>query len=123
MAITALSDKRVLVVEDEFLLADDLHRDLQRIGVIVVGPAPSVERAISLIRADTAIDAAVLDVNLGGTMAYVVADELLARRVPFVFTSGYDDDVLERRYPTVLRCKKPTEFAVIAGMLLAALAG
>ena len=47
------------------------------------------------------IDAAILDVNLGGVLAYPVADMLIARKIPFVFTSGYEDNVLRSRYAQV----------------------
>lgn len=117
-----LAESHILVVEDEFFLADGLCRDLEGTGAVVVGPAPSVERALALISAEPHIHAAVLDVNLGGEMAYPVADALLSRLVPFVFTSGYDDALLERRYPEVPRCPKPAEFPAIAEVLTRLLA-
>ena len=119
----SLAKKRILVVEDEFFLADDLCRDLEGMGAVVVGPAPSVERALALMAATPCLDAAVLDVNLCGEVAYPVADGLMARSVPFVFASGYDDRALDERYPEIPRCRKPTEFRVIAQVLEKALAG
>jgi CheY-like chemotaxis protein len=110
MASSALRDRRILVVEDEYLIAVTLSDQLEGVGSIVVGPVPSVERAMKAIESDPEIDAAILDINLGGVMAYPIADALLARNIPFVFTSGYDDDVLRTRYPQVRNCLKPYLF-------------
>jgi CheY-like chemotaxis protein len=87
-----------------------LSDQLEGVGSIVVGPVPSVERAIKAIESRPDIDAAILDINLGGVMAYPIADALLARNIPFVFTSGYEDDVLRTRYPQVRNCLKPYLF-------------
>lgn len=122
MTTAILGEKHILVAEDEFLLADDLCRDLEGTGAVVVGPVPSVKHALALIASAPAIDAAVLDANLGGEMAFLVADALLAKSVPFIFTSGYDDAVLKQRYPQVPRCQKPTHFSSVAQALAAALA-
>lgn len=110
MASSALRDRRILVVEDEYLIAITLSDQLEGVGSIVVGPVPSVERAIKAIESEPEIDAAILDINLGGVMAYPIADALLARNIPFVFTSGYEDDVLRTRYPQVRNCLKPYLF-------------
>ena len=83
-----LADRRVLVLEDEYLIAMDLKGWLQDAGASVVGPAPKVKTALELIERD-APDAAVLDVNLGeGSTAYPVADRLSALGVPFLFATG-----------------------------------
>jgi CheY-like chemotaxis protein len=110
MPSSALRDRRILIVEDEYWIAMGLREDLVSIGSVVVGPAPSVERAVKAIEDEPHIDAAVVDVNLGGVMAYPVADLLLARKIPFVFTSGYEDDILRKRYPQVKNCLKPYLF-------------
>ena len=70
MASSALRDRRILVVEDEYLIAMSLQDGLESAGSIVVGPVPSVEKAIKKIESEPHIDAAVLDVNLGGVLAY-----------------------------------------------------
>lgn len=110
MASLALRDRRILVVEDEYLIAMTLKDALESLGSIVVGPVPSVEKAIKTIASETKIDAAIVDINLGGVMAYPVADALLARKIPFVFTSGYEDDLLRTRYPQIKNCHKPYLF-------------
>jgi ActR/RegA family two-component response regulator len=106
MTDAQLARKRVLVVEDDYLVAMDLVRALERAGAQVIGPAPGVDSALSAL-ADTVPDAAILDINLGGEMAFPVADALLERGVPFVFATGYDAQVIPPRFTHVKRCEKP----------------
>lgn len=101
-----LAHKRVLVVEDDYLVAMDIVRALERAGAEVIGPAPAVEAALDALE-QTAPDGAILDINLGGEMAFPVADALLARGVPFVFATGYDAQVIPSRFINVKRCEKP----------------
>ena len=79
---------RVLLVEDEPLIAMDFEDALIAMGLMVLGPAGSVADALDLLQ-DPDIDGAFLDVNLRGERATAVADALSARNIPFVFTSGY----------------------------------
>jgi CheY-like chemotaxis protein len=123
MAATALRDRRILVVEDEYLIALTLSDQLEGVGSTVVGPVPSVESAIKVIESDLEIDAAILDINLGGVKVYRVADALLARNIPFVFASGYEDDFLRTRYPQIRNCHKPYLFPELEGALASALSG
>ena len=123
MESASLRRRRILVIEDEFLIAEDLEARLQDIGAVVVGPAPSVERALELIHSERRIDAALVDVNLRGKLAYDVIDELTARRIPFVLMSGYEDHVLRRRYPHARNCEKPYKFADLEKALSAVVAG
>ena len=86
--------KRLLVVEDEFVIALDLQNLLEAAGHEVVALAASVPDALALLAAGApgqqqSLDGAVLDVNLRGEPATPVADALAARGVPFVFVSGY----------------------------------
>lgn len=104
---------RILVVEDEYLLADELQTDLADAGAIVLGPLGTLNQVLELIRAGGEIDGALLDVNLGGEMAYPAADLLLERAVPFVFTTGYDDSVIPSRFSRVARCPKPVNISRI----------
>jgi len=83
-----LADLRVLIVEDEALVAMLLEDMLRGMGCVVVGPAPSVHAAIESARhAD--FDLALLDLNLRGEEVFPVADILGARDIPFVFVTGY----------------------------------
>jgi DNA-binding response OmpR family regulator len=79
---------RVLVVEDEWLIADMLEEALRESGFEVAGPAPTVKRALELL-AEGALDAAVLDVSLNREPSFPVAEALAERGVPFVFMTGY----------------------------------
>jgi CheY-like chemotaxis protein len=122
MADSALRDRRILVVEDEYLIAVSLQDALENAGAVVVGPAPSVDKAIKQIESEPHIDAAVLDVNLGGMLAYPVADMLVAKNIPFIFTSGYEDNLLKSRYSHVKNCPKPYQFRAMEEALVEALA-
>ncbi len=121
MASSPLRDRRILVVEDEYLIAMSLQAALENAGSVVVGPASSVDKALQTIDSEPHIDAAVLDVNLGGVLAYPVADMLIARKIPFVFTSGYEDNVLRERYSQVKNCPKPYLFRAMEEALVEAM--
>lgn len=86
--MTVLTGLRVLVVEDEFLIAAALCDMLQDSGAVIVGPAATVEQAIKLLQ-ESPVDAALLDMNLNGQWSDPVAEDLQQRRTPFVFTTGY----------------------------------
>ena len=105
---------RVLVVEDEFYIADDMAIALRRIGAEVIGPVPTRERALAALEKDGPIDAAVLDVNLRGTPVFSVAEALQERGVPFVFATGYDEAALPPEYRAVPRWEKPFDSQDIA---------
>jgi len=116
-----LTNRRILVVEDEYMLAQDMLLELQDAGAVVIGPEPSVARALMRINEETTIDAVVLDVNLGGEQAFPVADALVAKRIPFVLASGYDDDAMTSRYPDAVNCAKPFSFRTLMRSLEAVL--
>lgn len=86
--MTALTGRRVLVVEDEPLIGLMLAEFLQESGAIVAGPAASVGDGLALIGAG-GIDCGILDVNLAGQPVDPLASDLAARGVPFVFATGY----------------------------------
>ena len=87
MSSDALAGRRVLVVEDEALIAMNLQEMLDELGCVVVA-ATRVEEALAAVQ-DGGIDAVLLDVNLHGQPSFPVADALAARAVPFVFATGY----------------------------------
>jgi CheY-like chemotaxis protein len=105
--ISRISEKRVLVVEDEYLVAMDVSAYLEAAGAHVVGPASNVNAALEAVE-HTELDGAIVDVNLRGEMAYPVADALVERGIPFVFTTGYDAHTVPARFAAVKRCEKPT---------------
>src|SRR5450759_748326 len=115
------SDRRVLVVEDEVLVAWLLEDMLADLGCAVLGPAASVKQALAMIDAE-AIDVAVLDVNLNGQLSYPVADALAARGVPFVFSTGYDKDRMLDGYKTFPVLQKPYHRAELENTLARLLA-
>ncbi|MBP0444626.1 response regulator [Roseomonas sp. SSH11] len=85
-----LAGRRILVVEDEYFIAEAMEEWLIGAGVEVVGPVPGVEQALRLIgEPGKVLDGAVLDVNLGrGETAYAIADRLNERGVPYLFATG-----------------------------------
>jgi CheY-like chemotaxis protein len=114
---------RILVVEDEYLLADDLSHALEKAGAEVLGPVPSIEEALSTIAAEARIDAAVLDVNLRGDMIFPVADALNERHIPFAFATGYDRWALPERFSGTARLEKPFKTHQVAALLGPMMAG
>jgi CheY-like chemotaxis protein len=114
----SFSGQRLLVVEDEYIVATDFALRLEDSGAEVVGPAGSVQDALELIEAEgDGLDAAVLDVNLAGEFVYPVADALATRGVPFVFTTGYDASAINPAYSGTPRCEKPIDPALLARVL------
>jgi DNA-binding response OmpR family regulator len=107
MTEARLSGKRVLVVEDDYYVADSLAVALQAHGIEVLGPVATVAAALDLVAQDGSIDGAVIDVNLRGEMVYPVADALRQRGVRFVFTTGYDASSVARHQPDVVCFEKP----------------
>jgi CheY-like chemotaxis protein len=107
---------RLLIVEDEYFLAQDLADRFERLGAEVLGPAGTVREALSLARS-AQIDGAVLDVNLKGERVYPVADLLLQKQIPFVFASGYGGELEPDAYSHVPRCIKPVNFAMLVQAL------
>jgi DNA-binding NtrC family response regulator len=87
-AAEMLRGRRVMIVEDELLVAMELESLLEDQGCAVVGPAPTVDRALALLDREQP-DAAILDVNLDGQTAIPVAAALKARGVPFLLATGY----------------------------------
>ncbi len=102
-----LQGRHVLVVEDEYLLAEDLRMTLERYGAEVLGPVPSVGEAMASIADHPELDGAVLDMNLRGNMVFPVADMLVARGITFFFTTGYMTSAVPERYAGVTRFEKP----------------
>jgi CheY-like chemotaxis protein len=111
-----LDGRRILVVEDEYVIAMEIADVLADFGAVIIGPAGSVEEALGLVSQEGPVDAAVLDVNLGGQKVFPVAEALDARAVPYLFATGYDASVLEA-FPQPPRLEKPADPRVIAATL------
>ena len=102
-----LNGLRLLLVEDEYVLAVGLSDLLEDLGANVLGPVASVDDALALVRDVPEIDAAILDVNVGSELVYPVADALLARNVPFFFSTAQDPMLMPERFRGVPLCPKP----------------
>ena len=102
-----LRGRTVLIVEDEYYVADDLTQALERLGACVLGPIATKAEAMDRLETGDAIDLGVLDINLNGQTVYPVADELARRGIPFVFATGYDPSVIPDHYRDRPRWQKP----------------
>jgi CheY-like chemotaxis protein len=114
-----LAGRSILVVEDDYLVARLLSELLEVWGATVIGPAATIELALALLAETERIDLAVVDVNLRGATGFAVADALLTRGVPFIFTTGYETSAIPERYHAVAVLQKPFRQAEIAKALQA----
>jgi DNA-binding NarL/FixJ family response regulator len=105
-----------LIVEDEYLLAQEMADYFENLGTEIVGPVGTVARALDLI-ASSHIQVAVLDVNLRDERVYPVAEALTLKQIPFVFASGYGSELEPDAYAGAPRCIKPIEFDMLARTL------
>jgi CheY-like chemotaxis protein len=104
--IVVLDGLRILVVEDEVLALMTLEDILRDAGCAIVATVSRVGPALEAAR-EAEIDIALLDVNLAGERVYPVAEVLAARRVPFLFVTGYSREMLPARYATRPLVTKP----------------
>ncbi len=104
-----LAGREILVVEDQYFLADEICRALANAGAAIVGPFGQVSDGHAAVKANPNLSGAVLDVNLDGTMVFPIADALRARGIPFVFTTGYDEKMIPAAYGDVPRFEKPVD--------------
>lgn len=115
-----LIGKRVLVAEDEYLLAMLLQEGLEAHGAAVQGPFSNVKDAIASV--DAALpEVAVLDVNLRDELIYPVADRLLKAGIPMVLVTGYDRGLIPAPYSGLPFCRKPLTLSHLIDRLSAAL--
>jgi CheY-like chemotaxis protein len=101
-----MAARRILIVEDEPMIAMMVEDFLEELGWDVVGCASGMERALAMAR-DADIDAALLDVNLSGQDTFGVPDILSERHIPFVFATGYGPDGVANRFRGVPTLTKP----------------
>lgn len=106
MTAPVLQERRVLIVEDQYLIADEMRRAVAALGGVVVGPSPSVAAARRRLDEER-VDLALLDINLGGEDVFPLTDELVASGVPVIFATGYDDEMIPDRYQGCGRIQKP----------------
>jgi len=110
------SRRRVLVVEDEIMIRMLLEDMLEDLGYEVVAAAGTLDEALGLAR-QADVDLAILDVNLNGSPVYPVADALTARKVPFMFSTGYGEQGLPEGYRDCQLLQKPFQLENLEGAL------
>jgi PAS domain S-box-containing protein len=112
VAPTVLAGKRVLLVEDEMLVAMMMKDMLTDLGFSVVGPFSRIAEALPAAR-ENDLEAAVLDINLNGELVYPVAEALVARGVPIVFVTGYGAESIDKGFSHIPVLQKPIERQVL----------
>ena len=113
---TPATGRRVLVVEDEALIAMEVEEELERAGYSVVGPAPSAKKALILVERES-LDAAVLDYRLAEGTSREIAAVLAERNIPFVFMTGHGVDDLPRELRGCMCLAKPAGEGVLIATL------
>ncbi|WP_354067034.1 response regulator [Bradyrhizobium sp. OAE829] len=116
------SNRKVLVVEDEMMIAMLIEDMLDEFGCELVGPATNVPRALELIGKEI-VDVAVLDLNLDGKDTYAIADALRQNNVPFIFATGYGSTGMRPEYGDRPVLQKPFQAKDLETALAEALAG
>lgn len=106
MTTASLTGCRILVVEDEWLIASVIEEVLQNLGCVVVGPVSRLDAALQRAK-DEMLDAAILDVSIRGGEVYPVAEQLAIRGIPFVLASGYGAWLLPETLRDRPRLTKP----------------
>jgi len=119
--ITA-NGKRILVVEDEMMIRMLLQDMLDQLGYTIAAEAGRIDEALDAANTRE-FDLAILDVNLNGDTIGLVADALVARGKPFVFSTGYGEQGLPEAYRNRPMLKKPFQMDGLSQMLQSALSG
>ncbi|WP_292227008.1 response regulator [Brevundimonas sp.] len=117
----ALNGRRVLVVEDESLVAMLLETILEDMGCTPVGPASNIDDGEAMARDTIDLDAALLDVNVAGRQVFPVAAALKERGVPFVFSTGYGEGGLPDEWRGTTTIQKPFTEAAVRDALMKAM--
>jgi CheY-like chemotaxis protein len=104
--MSSAEPKRILVVEDEMLIAMELDAIVQEFGWTTVGPATSCAAAVELLRSRQ-IDGAIVDFVLGDKRCDEVAAELIARGIPWALATGFDENEVAERFHNVPIIAKP----------------
>jgi len=116
-----LTGRRVLIVEDESLVAMLLETILEDMGCTPIGPAASIDEGLAMVADGDNLDAALLDVNLAGRLVFPVAEALKARGVPFVFSTGYGEGGLPDEWRGQATIQKPFTEATVRDALFKAM--
>lgn len=116
-----LTGRRVLVVEDESLVAMLLETILEDMGCTPVGPAANIDDGLKMATDGEHLDAALLDVNVAGRQVFPIAEALKARGVPFVFSTGYGEGGLPDAWRGQATIQKPFTEAAVRDALMKAM--
>lgn len=116
-----LTGRRVLVVEDESLVAMLLETILEDMECVPIGPVSNIDEGEAMARDTAGLDAALLDVNVAGRQVFPVAEVLKARGVPFVFSTGYGEGGLPEEWRGAVTVQKPFTEAAIRDALMKAM--
>jgi CheY-like chemotaxis protein len=110
MGLTTLEGRRLLIVEDEYLVASELMSALEEAGAKVFGPVSDVERAVEIVEgSDFKLDCVILDINLRGEKVYPAAALLADQGIPFVFVTGYKRSSLPEAFADAPCLTKPVD--------------
>jgi ActR/RegA family two-component response regulator len=107
------SGRKLLVLEDDYIIGEQLASDPLADGYAVSGPHASVEDALEALKADSDITAAILDLNLNGRIAFDLAAELVERKIPYIFYTGYESAIVPEAFRDAARVTKPAPWPVI----------
>ncbi|HLH87665.1 MAG TPA: response regulator [Xanthobacteraceae bacterium] len=115
-SLSPLVNRRILVAEDEALIAIGIESMLESFGCEVVGPVSEVREILQVIEAEP-VDGALLDVNLRGRQVFEILPEIMRRGIPVMLTSGYDDATLfPPAFRDLPRISKPFDEATLRRM-------
>ncbi|HJE24910.1 MAG TPA: histidine kinase [Methylorubrum populi] len=105
-----LSGKTILIVEDDYFIAEDLVKNLETFGARVAGPAPTISAAAEFLR-EASPTAAILDVKLSDGHSLSIAENLTATGIPFIFYSGYDEELYLENHQNIRWILKPSSIS------------
>ena len=118
----ALAGQRIFIVEDEALVAMMMEAMIEELGAVVVGTEARIPEALNFVaQRHGDIDVAVLDLNLGGSRSYDIAQAISGHGIPIVFSTGYDDGTIEDAWRNRPLLSKPFQLAELEGALAQAL--
>jgi DNA-binding response OmpR family regulator len=113
-----LEKRRILIIEDEHLIASDLADTLADLGAEVLLPMPTVEQVFRCLAAERERpDAAVIDVNLNGEASWPVVDQLVTSGVPVVLMTGYSAQTIPTEYAHLPIFVKPSAMCRVTRLL------
>lgn len=113
-----LAGRRILVVEDDFILAAALCAQIEDYGGVVVGPAPTLEKGCLLLQAEPLPDGCIFDIRLGEQMVYPLADSVMRSGVPLIFASNESRASIPETYAAIPLMAKPVSMTCLAKRLI-----